>query len=323
MKVKHLLIGSLLTPILYIAMVVLIYLNPIAFSRLRDTHEIPLPVQPFLSEIGIPQRDLVFSLSDPVLAWTTKQIGFIKAAGSGFTTRSFEENVLGFGPCALFDSIIWNHAGTAIVTRFPGHWASGSGYPMVLDQDGRARVCWDIIYKSDERLWLEGDSNVVIRIRNEHDIYQIVLLDMNTCEIIRTLYTEAEVRDVFEADLNQDGWLWVERSYEVAVINPDGEEVKVIDDIMNPAWSADGKWLAYYQDDHGIYIEHRSEGEGRLVLELSGRPVTTWSPDGKWLAYNYYGIKTVNIETGEQILIYEDGYSPSWNWGKVAESDHD
>ena len=108
----------------------------------------------------------------------------------------------------------------------------------------------------------------------------------------------------------------------IAVINPAGEEVKVITDAYYPAWSADGQWLAYGKDNDGIYIEHRSEGEGRRVVQTGG--LGTWSPDGEWLVYAFQGkIMKTNIETGEQVLIFEGGNSPSWNWGKTVESNND
>lgn len=318
--------GCLAVVLVYVCVITFFFRNLISLTRFRNTQEVPPPVRTFLIEDGIPQRELMFDLED--IEYSGYRVGFINADGSGFTMRAFQATILAFGPYDLQRPKTWNKTGTAIVTRFQD--TPIVGHPMVIDQNGRAIICWDDIYNSEGRLRLVDDSSVIIRIEDENDVGQIVLLDMNTCEPTRVLYTETEGRTAYEADLNQDGWLWVERypllgTRESAVINPAGEEVKVIPDARNPAWSADGQWLAYWTDfGDGIFIEHRSEGEGRRIVEINGYSKPTWSPDGKWLAYTGTGgILKVNIETGEHILIYPGGHTPRWNWGKTTESYND
>ena len=58
----------------------------------------------------------------------------------------------------------------------------------------------------------------------------------------------------------------------------------------NPAWSPDGKRLAYFADDDGEYALYGREVSGGPGARLGqGEPGlgyrTTWSPDGKRVAY--------------------------------------
>jgi tricorn protease len=74
-----------------------------------------------------------------------------------------------------------------------------------------------------------------------------------------------------------------------------------------PAWSADGKKIAYFTDEGGEYrlAVHSADGKGKprlLKVEGSGfyfKPV--WSPDGKKLAYidNAQAVYCIDIESGK------------------------
>jgi tricorn protease len=60
----------------------------------------------------------------------------------------------------------------------------------------------------------------------------------------------------------------------------------------DPAWSPDGKWIAYFSDESGEYALHirDQKGEGEVKKLSLGNPPTfyyspTWSPDSKKIAY--------------------------------------
>jgi hypothetical protein len=114
-----------------------------------------------------------------------------------------------------------------------------------------------------------------------------------------------------------------------------------------PAWSWDSRWVAYTGKD-GIYVVNALEGgEAQLVVPYSYPypdnenfpvyetdafwkvpPEVAWSPDGKWLVYHKwkgdrpgnfadpsdYAIYKVNISTGEETMIVDEGMYPYWRW---------
>jgi len=114
-----------------------------------------------------------------------------------------------------------------------------------------------------------------------------------------------------------------------------------------PAWSRDSHWVAYTGKD-GIYIVNVLEGrepqlivpyrypypdnENFPVYETDAMwkisPEVAWSPDGNWLVYHKwkgdhpgnfadpadYAIYKVNITTGEELMIVDEGIYPYWRW---------
>lgn len=57
----------------------------------------------------------------------------------------------------------------------------------------------------------------------------------------------------------------------------------------SPAWSKDGKWIAFISGrdgDDNLYVISASGGEARKLTNLStGAADPVWSPDGKWIAF--------------------------------------
>jgi TolB protein len=83
-----------------------------------------------------------------------------------------------------------------------------------------------------------------------------------------------------------------DRVYQLIVADTDGENPVVVvssrEPVMSPAWSPDGKRLAYVGYDHGnsaIYIHDLVSGQARKATSekgINGAPA--WSPDGRQLA---------------------------------------
>jgi tricorn protease len=92
----------------------------------------------------------------------------------------------------------------------------------------------------------------------------------------------------------------------------------------NPAWSPDGKWIAFHSDRSG-------EEELYLVDQLGANPprqVTSggqafrnqpvWSPDSQWVIYSdkFLRLNLVNVETGAVSQVDQGDYDDGWeNWG--------
>jgi tricorn protease len=82
----------------------------------------------------------------------------------------------------------------------------------------------------------------------------------------------------------------------------------------SPAWSPDGRWIAYFSDAGGEYVlrlePHDGKGETRSIA-LSGAGFyqdPKWSPDSKKLSFvdNSRAIYVVEIETGRQVKVSSD-----------------
>jgi Tol biopolymer transport system component len=91
----------------------------------------------------------------------------------------------------------------------------------------------------------------------------------------------------------------------------------------SPAWSPDGKWIAYYHfnsnpDDSlyptGLYIIDTSGSNRRLIIAGHARN-PDWSPDGKKIAFSSGDIFTISPNGNELTRITNVGsaFSPSWS----------
>lgn len=102
-----------------------------------------------------------------------------------------------------------------------------------------------------------------------------------------------------------------QRRYELVVADADGESPRTIatsrEPLMSPAWSPNGKQLAYVGYERGrsaVYIQSVDTGQVRKLLSekgINGSP--SWSPDGKQIAMtlsfeNNPDIYIVDSETG-------------------------
>ncbi|MGK0217334.1 MAG: tricorn protease, partial [Planctomycetota bacterium] len=84
----------------------------------------------------------------------------------------------------------------------------------------------------------------------------------------------------------------------------------------SPAWSPDGKWIAYFSDASGEYQLHLapSDGQGEVrVLQPDGHGFyanPNWSPDSKKLSYtdNAVGLYIIDVESGDCTLVSSEPY---------------
>lgn len=98
----------------------------------------------------------------------------------------------------------------------------------------------------------------------------------------------------------------------------------------DPAWSPDGRWIAYFSEESGEYALHIREqsGKGEIRKIGLGEPPSffynpLWSPDGKKIAYNDKRLNLwyVDIDKGVPVKIdttyyfnpFSFSFSPSWS----------
>ena len=94
-----------------------------------------------------------------------------------------------------------------------------------------------------------------------------------------------------------------------------------------PAWSPDGKQIAYISKDDGnfeIYKINR-DGSGKVRLtetpQSDGLPI--WSPDGKWIAFRSdrsgkWAIYVMRSDGSGVAQVVEADVLPLWFWEKMA-----
>ncbi len=96
----------------------------------------------------------------------------------------------------------------------------------------------------------------------------------------------------------------------------------------DPAWSPDGKWIAYFSDENGEYALHLRSQDGAEVKKIGlGEPPSffyspTWSPDSKKIAYTDKRLNVwyVDLGKGTPVKVDTDWYEtpahtldPSWS----------
>jgi TolB protein len=102
--------------------------------------------------------------------------------------------------------------------------------------------------------------------------------------------------------------------FQLVIADADGADAHVVlqsdQPIMSPAWSPDGKWIAYVSFENGqsaVYVQQVATGERRLVSERAGvNSAPSWSPDGRKLALALSGsggnLDVYVLDLGDQHL---------------------
>jgi TolB protein len=118
--------------------------------------------------------------------------------------------------------------------------------------------------------------------------------------------------------------------FQLIVADADGENSQVVLDthqpIMSPAWSADGRWLAYVSFENrapAIVVQELRSGERRQVSARAGvNGAPAWSPDGRRLALTLSGsggnldVYVLDLGTQELTRITDDpaiDTEPAWS----------
>jgi len=95
----------------------------------------------------------------------------------------------------------------------------------------------------------------------------------------------------------------------------------------NPAWSPDGKWIAYFSDESGEYALHLEDqsGLGEVKKISLGNPPSffyglAWSPDSKKIAYTDKRLNMwyVDVDKGTPVKVTTDRYEVPFGFATGA-----
>ena len=120
---------------------------------------------------------------------------------------------------------------------------------------------------------------------------------------------------VFTGDSPEGKSIWV--------MNVDGSGAKqILPKASSPAFSPDGKRIAYYLWDVGIFVANADGSNSQKILGETNAKYLAWSHDGKWIAFASQPIQkegvNVNIDAvpsdgGARRTIVVGGSMPTWS----------
>ena len=299
-----------------------------------------------VTDFQLPDREIVFQLTSHYSGGPDDRIGFINSDGSGETYIEAD------GVQAVVKPI-WIDDGSMLLFLHPSDSIEG------ITKEG-----YRVEFKGN--YWMSNVSPIhekdQVLIESSFDDHKTLKrIDLSSGEVLETyqvanyIYHDLDgISESVEIGTNNlkkqklvfSSYLWDEtfQKYELKIYNTDtmeshsilsyGGDSKSIKQIISPAFSPDGQWIAYTSDD-GIYLIHPDGTENHQIIKINPinigfwPPAASWSPDGQWIVYHRCMLKSkescrfnvedsnifkYNIGTGETEVLVEGGVNPYWRW---------
>ena len=294
-----------------------------------------------LSETLIPNNDRHIDIQ-PI--WLNEEIYFI-------SDRDHIANIWQYTPATATLKQLTHFTGADV------KWLSGYGDKLVFEREGClilydlptgktenleitvkgdfpwAETKWEDVSKEIESVSLSPTGQRILA-SARGEIFTIPVENGNTRNITRSSDT-ADREPIWSPQGTQLAWFSDagQKGYQLFIAEQDGlSEPKSISIgesklAWTPAWSPDGKYIAFVDDDVRIRIVDIKAGSivtadvGGTNLERGSNGIT-WSSDSKWLAYskagsnNFRRIMLYSIENKEVHEITNflaDSFSPAWD----------
>lgn len=111
---------------------------------------------------------------------------------------------------------------------------------------------------------------------------------------------------------------------DIYVINADGSGLRRLTDGLDPAWSSDGKKVAFarWRDPRGIYVIDEDGSNETLLFGWNQAKAPAWSPDGSHIAFTRrYGGQDEDVERSVWGFHWTQPADPWWKLGLVRVED--
>jgi hypothetical protein len=297
----------------------------------------------------LPDTDLVFQRYPVVDYDESTVLGFINADGTGFEEHELVKESGGLPT--------WSSDGKLVFYRWwpPSTMSTSTGDAYIALAGMHTCPRGSGLWGSGRPRVVPGQANAVLTaVTNAEVPYvrEVGVVDPITCEIKDVIYHLGYSERIYLCDpaLSVDGLLAlrffnthnsIETESTVVVIDLNtGEETKIGYGV-GPSWSPDGQWLAYTAHN-GIYLARPDGSESHRVVDYDSYnlsvpvpsqgnvwhfwpPYPEWSPDGRWLVYHLWedgqcNIHKLDLETGEDEVVFEGGLYPHWRWTSTGAS---
>jgi hypothetical protein len=289
---------------------------------------------PFQENITIPQADIDYQAIKRIanVDPSDNLIGFVNADGSGNVLIKLQSE----RPYRPVVSREWDGIFFAGSQGNPYNIEGSAGPIYFLDKTGNYLTCGNIYFPYYFPVY--GTKSVLV---DESD--EIVLLDVSTCKIMKTLVSipssdsqELRIDNAVPSDSGNKVIFseWHSNGttewHTIHIVDIDSGNLKeILDGGFDASLSPDEKKIAYVGDS-GIYLAYSDGSDPRLLMPIAFNDETVniypwpfWSPDGTMLIYHKcintecydlsdFNIYTLNVNTGVEKKIVDGGLYPSW-----------